>query len=947
MADNSTFITGTASGAFTEAFSGMPDWATEITLNDIRKKLNATHILHEKSYKAIIDALKQGGGGPNAGEAAKEVGKLADNAKKANAENEKEDKKEKKRRQDKDKREKEDESFWGKMKNLHIGGVAAGVLFTKAIQGGIQAIHENLQTYTTLNAAGINLVAGLDKAENGFQGLQQITQLTGVRYTELQASMLKYNTAINSVGVGKFAKTLNQSRGQLAEFGFTNKESADLLGSYLESQKGFTDIQGKSAEETSKELKGFGKRVNDVSQAVGMQRDQLLANIEALSKSTKATLLSNQLGAEQAQKVQEFIASFKDQKLGADIAAMMTDAVKPLNKTFQDLQRSGNGAFGQQEMAIINEMKARGASAEEMQAGLSKFTLQNESNIRQMIDRNNLLAQAGNQEAAAANEHLNSLLQQARNYKELSQSEKDRIAATNKARAEFSNGMEKLLGTFQRIFVPVIKLLNIFGTAVEKLADGFDWIGKKINDFGTWIGETIGVLKPGESSDLLSWIAMLAAGIAAVVGVIKTYTTWLTVKTALEKRATAGEAGKGILGKIFGGKGKGKGGPESWTTSLGADGSGGVVKGPSMAEKIGKAIKGVIDGLMDSITKLSKMLADVVGNLSKGLADIVSNLSKGLGDMISNLSKGIGDMLTNLAKGFGDTIASLGAGLGKGVGALLEGLMKGLAAGLTAFANPMVAIGAAAFAAAILVIGGAIAGATWMVGAALPKFAEGLKSFDNIDGSNLIDVAKGIAALGAAMAVFGVGTATAGVGNVIGSIADGFSKLFGGGSVMDQLMQFTTMGPGLQQAAEGITGISDGMSELSASLSALTGIDKIERIVAAVNSLDMVKALTFGLLGGSVNTGPAQSTAPTSNMKQPTQSTINSPSAVPTASAAPTTEKVAPTRQASVSPEKDSSDASLAAAVSYQGTVLEQILTAINNSVSVNKDILKYTKAST
>lgn len=57
--------------------------------------------------------------------------------------------------------------------------------------------------------------------------------------------------------------------------------------------------------------------------------------------------------------------------------------------------------------------------------------------------------------------------------------------------------------------------------------------------------------------------------------------------------------------------------------------------------------------------------------------------------------------------------------------------------------------GAATLASSIVIIGAGVAGATWLVGKAIPTFAEGMKKFNEVDGDNLKKVGLGMAGLGA------------------------------------------------------------------------------------------------------------------------------------------------------------------------------------------------------
>ena len=140
--------------------------------------------------------------------------------------------------------------------------------------------------------------------------------------------------------------------------------------------------------------------------------------------------------------------------------------------------------------------------------------------------------------------------------------------------------------------------------------------------------------------------------------------------------------------------------------------------------------------------------------------------------------------------GGGNAGAGLGKGIGnigKGIGAGLGGVLKGLAKGIAAFANPAVLLGGVNLGLVILGVGAAVAGATWMVGKALPTMAEGMKSFEELDGAGLIAAGKGMAAIGAGLLVFGAGSALGGAGNVISNI---FGALPGKGP-LEKLKEFS------------------------------------------------------------------------------------------------------------------------------------------------------------
>jgi hypothetical protein len=162
-------------------------------------------------------------------------------------------------------------------------------------------------------------------------------------------------------------------------------------------------------------------------------------------------------------------------------------------------------------------------------------------------------------------------------------------------------------------------------------------------------------------------------------------------------------------------------------------------------------------------------------------------------------------------KGAGD-LGGGGGGL-KGLGAGIRSVGMGLAAlgGPTAL---LVASGAAAVGAAIVVIGAGIAGATWLMGKALPTLAEGLQAFNDLDGTNLKDVGLGVIQLGAGLVAFGAGGAIAGIGGVVGSLAEGFGSLIGVKSPLEKMMEFAKVGPELKLAGDGIASFNTSLAKL-------------------------------------------------------------------------------------------------------------------------------------
>jgi len=166
---------------------------------------------------------------------------------------------------------------------------------------------------------------------------------------------------------------------------------------------------------------------------------------------------------------------------------------------------------------------------------------------------------------------------------------------------------------------------------------------------------------------------------------------------------------------------------------------------------------------------------------------------------------------------------TMGGKIGGNIGGMLGGIGGGILEGITnALAGagakaPLIGLGAAAVGGAITLIGAGIAGATWLMGNALPSFAEGMKSFEELDGARLKQAADGMVAMTGAMAAFGAGSVVSGIGNMVGSIAEGIAGFFGGDSPLDKLQQFADAdidSDAIQQNASSINSFSDAISNL-------------------------------------------------------------------------------------------------------------------------------------
>lgn len=230
-----------------------------------------------------------------------------------------------------------------------------------------------------------------------------------------------------------------------------------------------------------------------------------------------------------------------------------------------------------------------------------------------------------------------------------------------------------------------------------------------------------------------------------------------------------------------------------------------LAESPNLLKVLGFAVAGLT--LLFVGMKVKAGISAVGGMLGGGKGGIAEAVTGGGG------GGGAGKALGGVAEGMGKLGPMMGS-LGKGAGQLFSGIMKGIATGLKAFADPLVIAGAAGFGLSIALIGAGIAGAAWLLGKALPTLAEGIGSFADMDGDNLVNVGLGIAALGAGLAVFGAGGVMGSIGGAISGLVDGLGSLVGVKSPVDKLKEFASIGPGLEQAGNGLQAFTTNMNAL-------------------------------------------------------------------------------------------------------------------------------------
>jgi hypothetical protein len=186
-----------------------------------------------------------------------------------------------------------------------------------------------------------------------------------------------------------------------------------------------------------------------------------------------------------------------------------------------------------------------------------------------------------------------------------------------------------------------------------------------------------------------------------------------------------------------------------------------------------------------------------------------------------------GDILKGIAAIGALTLAimALGTVMMTGVGALMLG------AGVVA----LIALSAAV---------GAFGVAAMLAGAGMMVFTEGIERLAAISGEELLKVASGIIAVGAALAVFGAASMVSALENLVTNFLS-----IGQDSPVEQLEKIGKAGPGIEAAATG-------MEKLAAAMKVFGDIDNdnLEGIVDTLDDFPWLRAAIFAKAGGNMST---------------------------------------------------------------------------------------------
>lgn len=933
MAENVNIVS-VANGAFKEAYNGLPPWATQKTaasIETILKDILGSNKSSLQAIKKLVEKMKSDGSSSGGG-SYKGIDDLSDELKAVA--------KESSEKRDKDKKEHKEE-----LKELEDFKESLKYVATTAYAGFSKLrsmLSSSIDSFADLNRAGVAVESGYSGLSSGFKVLTQIASTTGVRIAELSEILKTYSTAVNAVTMAKFSKAIKNSSSALNDLGYTNKQAAELLGVYLETERLRGEQGTRDSNRLQKQLITFGKNISDLSLVTGMSVDQLLDNLKSQSASADSAVNTVRLGEEAARQLNQFIAGFKNQQVGKQVSSLITASYKELDKTYQALQKAGAGEIAANFARFSESLK--GLSPEEAQQKLKEWVDKNRAAIDKKIDEAAKLAENGVAGAAETVEFLSGLKEQAASVKKMTAEELKQQRESASAIASLNSAYENLKAQLSTLFFPINGLIKGLAIAVNVIAFFVKVVNKILSPFSSLI-EFIEYLT---GTELPKWAHSLADffNFGNIVGnVLMVFGGLAGAGLAL---AGAFKAVTLVIG-LF-------------STKL--SGTLATVASSVLGKVLGKAKD--IPGVGKVLSKGGELLDKLPGRKQAEKLNVPSGPGGSAPNIKSN--GGLGKLLGEVGSGIGSIVGKLG----KGAGVAIQGIMTGLARGLAVFGalGPIVIKGALFFGGAMIILAGAMRISSFILGDTLPKLAEGLSAIGEIDGTNLIKVGVGLVGLASGMLAFSTSMMMSGAMGVLTSISNGIASFFGAKSPINNIKSLaenleplnnidgenlSAVGTGLEDLSAGLSafssaalktnvdglfsGISAGFSkligvqspldnlkdlidaapQLSSLSTSLTGIasainmiadsinrlDGLQTVIDAINNLDLSKAIALGVISlataksaeSSSKAAPPATTSTETKTTEPTKVSTESTTTTPS-----TTEK--PTTNGSVSVEK-------------------------------------------
>jgi hypothetical protein len=572
----------------------------------------------------------------------------------------------------------------------------------------------------------------------GMRGIVAAASDAGMSVGDLSKILTKFSAVGVTVGINRLTK-LNSMFLQQTNLGanlmMSQEEASEALLETMEMMRSSGRLVGMTDEQVVKSGTDMLKSFNSLAEETGRNRDEIRKATNDLIKRPDIDTVLRSLDAESSKKLNETFTQ---------VAAKMGQAAGPVADAIAKINLGGLGAVDENMRTAMNVIPGLTSAFEDAAKGVPgavdrMVNIMDSPDTRQRMralsvqlpDVAKTLQElsAGSRQAAEAQARLNAMSPAERAAHDAALKEQQRQQAVqnsvNASFKRFGNAFDKLALGFSNTLLPV----------VDTLATVFEYLGKALGGVGS-----LADMGGGTGGIVMSAVAVLGSGL------------FIAGSLRFLRKLVSGGPFKSLLGGLM---------KPGALPGLGGAGGGAARSGA-----------GITGGLKNMVGNVSEM----IGGVFKTLTGILKDGADAIGSAIASLGKGIGSALGDLGVGLGKAVEGIVGGLGKAIGTTLGAILQGLAVGLKAFASPQVLIGAGILSLSILMIGASVAGASWMLGKALPTFAEGLKSFGDIDGSNLIKVGLGAVALGVGLAAMAVGEVVNKVGGLVSGLLGFFQE---------------------------------------------------------------------------------------------------------------------------------------------------------------------------
>ena len=572
---------------------------------------------------------------------------------------------------------------------------------------------------------------------DGLNDIRRISAEAGVPLGEFQELVMENagamklfggTTASGAKNFARMSKEFREGPGQeLMMLGFSAQQLNQTLIEYSEFSQTQIGVDRRNRSIDGAQAAEYAKTLQNVAALTGKRADQIAAEMKAAQSDQRTRLALNQMESGVREK---FMAN-------------MSQAPEGLQKTLTNLALGIPDELGVQLGSLSDTFREKGHQIKDMSPDeMNDFLAQ----VGRELDTAG--ASFGSAGGLVLDGALGDALQIAASLKDkrqLTEEEKKERAAALKQEKETNAGMKKFHDAMRQLSTGVMAAFAAEGGPLEMLTNSMGDLTGMITDF---------VASPEFKEGMKTLTQSLKNGVTHVKDFF-----------ADIQEFGFGTALSNLLEKI---------------------------NFPNIFAKVGDAIGSALKSVFTDPLVLGAIAAIFAG------PKILSAASSGVTKMFSGLLGGGGGgggggaaprAAPRGKPGAGG--ARAGASVGNFVGQMGAGVMKGAAAGLKAFANPAILVGAGILAASITAIGAGIAGATWIIGASLPKFAEGMEKFEEVDGPALVAAAKGMLAISGAMVAFGAGSAVSGLGQLVGGITEGLAGLFGADDPLTKMKKFS------------------------------------------------------------------------------------------------------------------------------------------------------------